>query len=105
MKDEDKMKEQLIAELAGSRRRVAKLEDYQQPLKAGEILVKMGYATNQQVQEALKTQEELSRLGQMQKLLTIMMESGSITEEQLQSVLAIQSASSWRRFRVLSNQE
>jgi hypothetical protein len=113
MKDEDKTKEQLIAELvelrqsnaelesktrrltselAGLRRRIAELGDHEQHLKTGEILVKMGYATEQQLEEALEKQEELSKLEQRQKLLTIMVDSGTITEEQLRTVLAVQSA-------------
>ena len=113
MRDEDRTKEQLMAELIKLRRRnaeledrtgqlmgelgelrrlIAELEEREQPLRTGEILVKMGYVTRQQLEEALIKQEELSRLGHRQKLLSIMVESGTITEEQLRTVLAIQSA-------------
>lgn len=92
MRDEDRTKGQPIDELVRLRRRYAELEESEQPLRTGEILVKMGYVTRQQLEEALIEQEELSRHGHRRKLLSIMVESGIITEEQLRTVLAIQSA-------------
>jgi predicted HTH transcriptional regulator len=92
VRDEDRTKGQPIDELVRLRRRYAELEESEQPLRTGEILVKMGYVTRQQLEEALIEQQELSRLGHRQKLLSIMVESGIITEEQLRTVLAIQSA-------------
>ena len=77
MRDEDRTKEQLIDELVELRRRNAELEDRtgqligesaelrrriaeseerEQPLRTGEILVKMGYVTRQQLEETLKKQ-------------------------------------------------
>lgn len=92
MRDEHGTKGQPIDELVRLRQRYAKLGEREEPLRTGEILVKMGYVTRQQLEEALIKQEELSRLGHRQKLLSIMVDSGIITEEQLRTVLAIQSA-------------
>jgi len=97
MRDEDKTKEELLAELVELRRRVAELEgereelEEEPPPKIGEILVEMGYITMMQLEICLQKQREADRPGQRQRLLgEIMVESGIITSEQLLRGLAEQ---------------
>jgi len=89
MRDEDKTKEQLIAELVELRRRVAELETNLERLeellwgvRIGEILIEMGYLTMSELREALEKQREAdARLGKS------LVEAGIITEEQLRTAL------------------
>jgi len=109
MQDEDKAKEhiidELIDELAELRRRIIELRtsgaetkqlEQQRGMKIGEILVKMGYLTDLQLNTYLRKQkaEMLSHLldYEQRKIGGILVESGIITEEQLQEALAEQQA-------------
>jgi hypothetical protein len=100
MQDEDKTKEQLIAELAEMRQQVAAFEkleaqrkrlEEKRAVKIGEILIEMGFLTQLQLEKSLKKQET-EIFGQMlnsnrRRLGDIMVESGIISEEQLQAGL------------------
>jgi mevalonate kinase len=97
MRDEEKTREQLIAELVELRQRVAEFEAEreelreQQPPKIGEILMEMGYVTMTQLEICLQRQKEASEPGGRQRLLgEIMVECGVITAEQLLRGLAEQ---------------
>jgi hypothetical protein len=83
MKDEDKTKKQLIAELLELRRHVHELRQMRlaagKGLKIGEILIDMRLLTDSQVKEFLDKQKASNnkRFGE------IMIEAGIITGEQL----------------------
>lgn len=83
MKDEDKTKKQLIAELLELRRQVHELRQMRlavgKGLKIGEILIDMRLLTDSQLKEFLDKQKASNhkRFGE------IMIEAGIITREQL----------------------
>ena len=93
MKDEDRMKDQLIDELVKLRREIAELRaaeaehkrfEEMRPLKIGEILIEMGHSTRSQLERTLQLQEEFDI---SKPLGEIMVEAGVITREQLCSAL------------------
>jgi len=99
MRDEDKTKQQLLDELVQLRRRVAELERLndlrehlaQKPLRIGEILLEMGYATIPQLEEALQKQKELTERGQSYvRLASLMFKLGFINADQMSSALSLQ---------------
>jgi mevalonate kinase len=103
MMDEDKTKEQLIAELVELRKRVAELEmaeaeraglKEKSSMRIGEILMEMGYLTKLQLERTLRKQEAeaLSHMlnSKQKRLGEILVDSGIITVEQLQTGLAEQ---------------
>ena len=83
MKDEDKTKKQLIAELLELRRQVHELRQMRlavgKGLKIGEILIDMRLLTDSQLTEFLDKQEASNR----KRFGEIMIEAGIITREQL----------------------
>lgn len=107
MKDEDKAKEQLIAELLELRQQIVERENLQKrlALKIGEILVEIGFLTRLQLERSLKRQEAemVSEMldSKRRRLGEILIESGMITEEELQKGLAEQR----RRASLKSQQE
>lgn len=100
MKDEDKTKEQLLAELVELRRQVAELkaprvvfrrEEAKPPVQIGEILVEAGWMTRSQLEKCLRAQQEVKALGHGHKPLgEIALESVFITREQLRKGLEVQ---------------
>ena len=103
MKDEDKTKGQLIAELVESRRRIVALEELEsqrkrleegRALKIGEILMEMSCLTRLQLVRYLKKQKEEMdsyRYEHRQKRLgEILLEASIVTEEELHSALSEQ---------------
>lgn len=93
MRDEDKTKEQLIAELVGSRREIADFEtsevDYMRGARIGEILIEMGYLTFSQLHRTLKKQKE-SDILRHKRLGEIMIEQSLITIEERDTALVEQ---------------
>ena len=100
MKDEDKTKEQLLAELVESRRQVTELkaskaalkrEEAEPPVQIGEILVEAGWMTMPQLEKCLQAQQEVKALGHGHKPLgEIALKSGFISREQLRKGLEVQ---------------
>jgi hypothetical protein len=101
MRDEDKTKDRLIAELVGLHKRVAELEESEaqrkqlevsRALKIGEILMEIGCLTRLQLVRYLERQKEDMdgyRYKHRQKRLgEILIEAGIITEEQPHDALA-----------------
>ena len=90
MNDEDKTKEQLIAELVELRREMAEFEaseiDFMRGARIGEILIAMGCITASQLQRVLQKQKEADIL-RHKRLGEIMIASGLITGEELHSAL------------------
>ena len=102
-KTKNQIIEELMDELAELRRQIIELKasgaehrqlEKQRGLKIGEVLVKMGYVTDLQLQRYLRRQkaEMLSHLldYKQRRIGQILVESGIITEEQLQGALAEQ---------------
>ncbi len=100
MRDEDKAKEQLIAELVELRQWVVDFEaseaerkqlEEQRAVKIGEILIEMGFLTDVQLKKSLKKQEaeifDQMLSSKRRRLGEIMVEAGIISEEQLQTGL------------------
>ena len=93
MRDEDKAKEELIAELVQLRRqntelrdRVAELE--RSGVKIGQVLLDIGCITPSQLQMGLQAQKE--EVHSHKRLGEIMVEGGFITKEERDSALKIQ---------------
>jgi PAS domain S-box-containing protein len=93
MRDKDKTKEQLIAELVELRRQNSKFRYRQsatrEGLKIGEMLMEMGWLTKAQLETALREQEEAEHRIPLGKIL---IGSGIITAEQLYTALVEQLA-------------
>lgn len=93
MTDEDRTKEQLIAEMVKLRRRIAELEEPEgqseqleesRIVRIGEILMEMLFLTRSQLENALVGQSKADRLGRKhERLGEILVESGTIAEEEL----------------------
>ncbi len=72
-----------LAEMGASQSELKRLEEWSPP-KIGDILVRMGYLTESQLENCLRKQEEI---GAHVPIGTILVRSGTITEEELQEAI------------------